>query len=271
MTPAPLALTGPVLFISDLHLTPAMPRTLAAFERFLDDAPSEARSLVILGDFFEFWVGDDERHDPFNQRVIALLRQAAERGLALYLMHGNRDFLLGRRFAREASLTLLPDPVRIEAEGKQLLLSHGDIMCTDDAPYMRFRRWTRKPWVQRLFLSLPLALRLKIARRLRADSEAGRAGGMRMQGDVTATGVDAMLAPGSGQTMIHGHTHRPHRHQEAGGERWVLSDWDFDGSVVRADALRLDTSGLQHVPLAECLRDAPHTAGHLSQDGHPAS
>ncbi|HVL10858.1 MAG TPA: UDP-2,3-diacylglucosamine diphosphatase [Burkholderiaceae bacterium] len=255
MTPAPLVLPGPVLFISDLHLTPAMPRTLAAFERFLDGAAGEARALVILGDFFEFWVGDDERHDPFNQRVIALLRQAAERGLALYLMHGNRDFLLGRTFAREAGLALLPDPVRIEADGHHVLLSHGDIMCTDDVPYMRFRHWTRKPWVQRMFLALPLSLRLKIARRLRADSEAGRAGGMRMQGDVTATGVAAMLVPGAGQTLIHGHTHRPHRHDEAGGERWVLSDWDFDGPIVRADALRLDAGGLQRVPLAERLCD----------------
>jgi UDP-2,3-diacylglucosamine hydrolase len=253
MKPPLLTLPGPVWLISDLHLSPAMPRTLAAFETFLELATESARSLIILGDFFEFWVGDDERDDPFNQHVIACLHAAAQRGLALYLMHGNRDFLLGDAFARDARLTLLQDPTDIECEGQRVRISHGDSLCTNDVSYMRFRHWTRKRWVQRFFLALPLSTRLKIAQRLRADSEAGRDSTPRMQGDVTTEGVNRMLMPGESSVLIHGHTHRPHRHEEAHGERWVLSDWDFDHATARADALSLSREGVKRIALSDLL------------------
>ncbi|MGO4815184.1 UDP-2,3-diacylglucosamine diphosphatase, partial [Cupriavidus sp. 2MCAB6] len=156
-----LAVPAPAWFISDLHLTAEMPRTLASFERVLERAAQGSRALFILGDFFEFWVGDEEADSPFAAQVAAMLRQLASRGVQVYLMHGNRDFLLGQRFARAAGAALLPDPTVIECADQRVVLSHGDMLCTDDERYMKFRRWTRKRWVQRAFLSLPLTLRLR--------------------------------------------------------------------------------------------------------------
>ncbi len=245
---APIPVQAPAWFISDLHLTSGMPRTLAAFQRVLERAAQQARALFILGDFFEFWVGDEETDTPFASDIAAALRRLADAGVPIYLMHGNRDFLIGQRFAKAAGATLLPDPSVIVCAGRRVALSHGDMLCTDDARYMRFRRWTRKRWVQRLFLQLPLATRLGIARRLRADSEAGRSrqaeGAVpRAYGDATPGAVDALLADSAAQTLVHGHTHRPARHAHGTGERWVLTDWDLDGHHPRAAVLQLDASG----------------------------
>lgn len=247
-TPARYTVAGPVLFISDLHLSPALPRTVAAFERFLAQIAIQARTVIILGDFFEFWVGDDERHAPFNARIIEHLRRLAAQGVAIYLVHGNRDFLIGKAFAEAASLTLLPDPALIQSEGQQVLVSHGDVMCTDDLAYMRLRRWTRKPWVRRLFLALPLSARLKIAQRMRARSASHdmRASAF---GDVTPVGVQALFSQCDARTLIHGHTHRPACHNTPYGQRWVLGDWDFDHGTPRADALRVDMHGVHRVTL----------------------
>lgn len=250
---APIPVQAPAWFISDLHLTPGMPRTLAAFERVLERAAHGARTLFILGDFFEFWVGDEETDTPFAAEVAAALRRLADAGVPVFLMHGNRDFLIGRRFAAAAGATLLPDPSVIVCEGRRVVLSHGDMLCTDDERYMRFRRWTRKRWVQRLFLQLPLSTRLGIARRLRADSEAGRArqaeGAMPpTYGDATPAAVDALLGANAARTLIHGHTHRPARHAHDAGERWVLTDWDLDGRHPRAAVLELDAGGFRVLP-----------------------
>jgi UDP-2,3-diacylglucosamine hydrolase len=250
---APIQVQAPAWFISDLHLTPGMPRTLAAFQRVLDQAAQQARTLFILGDFFEFWVGDEETETPFAAGVAAALRQLALAGVPVYLMHGNRDFLIGRRFADAAGATLLPDPSVIHCAGQRVVLSHGDMLCTDDPRYNSFRRWTRKGWVQRLFLALPLATRMKIARRLRADSEAGRAhqaegAAPRDYGDAAPAAVDALLASSHAPTLIHGHTHRPARHAHARGDRWVLTDWDLDGRHPRAAVLQLDTGGFTLLP-----------------------
>lgn len=252
----PIEVPAPAWFISDLHLTPGMPRTLAAFERVLDRAAHDAHALFILGDFFEFWVGDEETDSPFAQRVASALRSLAQRGVPVYLMHGNRDFLIGERFAAAAGATLLPDPTVIVCVGRRIVLSHGDMLCTDDVRYMRFRRWTRKRWVQRLFLALPLAARLAVARRLRADSEAGRARQLRdgeparppSYGDAAPAAVDALLETSGARTLVHGHTHRPARHETAAGERWVLTDWDLDGRHPRAAALQLDAHGFTVLP-----------------------
>lgn len=248
-----LAVPAPAWFISDLHLTPDMPRTLASFERVLARAAQEARALFILGDFFEFWVGDEETDSPFAAQVAALLRQLAGRGVQVYLMHGNRDFLLGPRFARASGAVLLPDPTVIECAGQRVVLSHGDMLCTDDARYMKFRRWTRKRWVQRAFLSLPLALRLRVARRLRADSEASRARQACRDappdyGDTTPQAVAALLRDSHAPVLVHGHTHRPARHESPEGVRWVLTDWDLDGKWPRAAVLQLDAGGFNVLP-----------------------
>ena len=253
---APIEVQAPAWFISDLHLTPGMPRTLAAFDRVLDQAKQQARTLFILGDFFEFWVGDEETETPFAAGVAAALRRVADAGVPVYLMHGNRDFLIGRRFARAAGATLLADPSVIVCAGQRVVLSHGDMLCTDDPRYNRFRHWTRKGWVQRLFLALPLATRQKIARRLRADSEAGRArqadgAAPPDYGDATPAAVDALLAASHASTLVHGHTHRPARHAHARGDRWVLTDWDLDGRYPRAAVLQLDAGGFSLLPQVE--------------------
>lgn len=253
---APIEVQAPAWFISDLHLTPGMPRTLAAFDRVLDQAKQQTRTLFILGDFFEFWVGDEETETPFAAGVAAALRRVADAGVPVYLMHGNRDFLIGRRFARAAGATLLADPSVIVCAGQRVVLSHGDMLCTDDPRYNHFRHWTRKRWVQRLFLALPLATRQKVARRLRADSEAGRArqadgAAPPDYGDATPAAVDALLAASHASTLVHGHTHRPARHAHARGDRWVLTDWDLDGRHPRAAVLQLDTGGFSLLPQVE--------------------
>ncbi|AZG14900.1 UDP-2,3-diacylglucosamine diphosphatase [Cupriavidus pauculus] len=250
---APIEVPAPAWFISDLHLTPGMPRTLAAFQHVLDDAARQARALFILGDFFEFWVGDEETDTPFAAGIAAALRRLADTGVPVFLMHGNRDFLIGQRFARAAGATLLPDPTVIVCGGARVVLSHGDLLCIDDPRYNRFRHWTRKGWVQRLFLALPLNTRLKIARRLRADSEAGRArqadgAAPPDYGDASPAAVEALLASSAARTLVHGHTHRPARHTHAGGERWVLTDWDLDGRRPRAAVLQLDADGFRLLP-----------------------
>jgi len=253
--PLPLQVPAPAWFISDLHLTPGMPRTLGAFRRVLDRAAQDARALFILGDFFEFWVGDEETDAPFAADVAALLRRLADAGVPVYLMHGNRDFLLGPRFAAAAGATLLPDPTLIECAGQRVVLSHGDMLCTDDARYMRFRHWTRKRWVQRLFLALPLSARLAVARRLRAGSEAGRARQLAnpaavppTYGDAAPAAVAALLHAHGATTLVHGHTHRPARHAHGNTVRWVLTDWDLDGRHPRAAALRLGADGFTVLP-----------------------
>jgi len=251
---APVRVSGPVFFISDLHLTASMPATAAAFERFLRTRAREARTLVILGDFFEYWVGDEELADPFHQHIANLLADVAAGDTRVLFMHGNRDFLLGKRFLKAAHATLLPDPTVLEADdGQRIVLAHGDALCTRDTAYMRFRHWTRKRWVQRIFLSMPLRWRLKIAQKMRAESEAGRAmsanvaGEPRaaaMMGDVAPEAVDALLKASNTSTLIHGHTHRPQLHYEPGGSRWVLSDWDFDQAQPRGSFLKLQDGTL---------------------------
>lgn len=247
---APIEVPAPAWFISDLHLTEDMPRTRAAFERVLEQAATHARALFILGDFFEFWIGDEEVDTPFARDIALALRRLAERGVPVYLMHGNRDFLLGKRFAAAAGATLLPDPSVIVCAGQRVVLSHGDALCTDDVRYNRFRKWTRKRWVQRLFLWLPLSTRLGIARKLRANSEGNRLRQL-TYGDATPAAIDALLAATGSHTLVHGHTHRPARHLHGlHGEcvRWVLTDWDLDGSHPRAAVLQLDDRGFAELP-----------------------
>lgn len=250
----PVRVSGPVFFISDLHLTASMPATAAAFERFLRTRAREARTLVILGDFFEYWVGDEELADPFHRHIANLLADVAAGDTRVLFMHGNRDFLLGKRFLKAAHATLLPDPTVLEADdGQRIVLAHGDALCTRDTAYMRFRHWTRKRWVQRIFLTMPLRWRLKIAQKMRAESEAGRAmsanvaGEPRaaaMMGDVAPDAVDALLKASNTSTLIHGHTHRPQLHHEPRGSRWVLSDWDFDQAHPRGSFLKLQDGTL---------------------------
>jgi UDP-2,3-diacylglucosamine hydrolase len=229
--------------VSDLHLCEEAPRTVAAFETWL--ARTDADALLLLGDVFEVWIGDDTRHRPFLWRCLSALREAAARRPVCF-MAGNRDFLLGPAAAADAGLQPLPDPWRVDLCGQPLLLSHGDALCLADAPYQAFRRLVRDTAWQRDFLARPVAEREAIAQRIRSESQGRKAA----QPDLTAwadTDPDECrrwLQAHGASTLLHGHTHRPGVTALGDGlERRVLTDWDFDSHPPRGHVLRLDADG----------------------------
>ena len=216
------------LFISDLHLTPERPATVEAFFRFMDGPARRAKALYILGDLFEYWAGDDLA-DPFNRSIIEALAALPAHGVPTYLVVGNRDFLIGRRFLRAARVTLLKDPSLVPIDGRPTLLMHGDSLCTDDAAYQAFRRRTRSPLVKALFACLPLSTRHAIFQSIRQKSEASKQQKSHDIMDVNGEAVAHTLRAYGRPRLIHGHTHRPARHQLTvdghSCERWVLPDW----------------------------------------------
>jgi len=252
-------------FISDLHLSPAVPGITALFEAFLASLPErQISSLYILGDFFDHWVGDDDCSAPYNARIIAALRQVADQGIELNLLHGNRDFLLGQDFALAAGLRLLPDPYVLSVVTWQFVLSHGDALCTDDRDYQAFRAQVRGPAWQSEFLSKPLAERKAIAAALRQRSEAIKAekrDGADYLMDVNEATVEDFLRDNGYATLIHGHTHRPDRHDHIVDgihcERWVLSDWHQDHTRAWGDCLVWDGDTLHRESLELPLESAP--------------
>lgn len=227
-----------ILLISDLHLEQERPDISRAFLHFLESRASEAEALYILGDFFEVWIGDDAI-SPFQRSIAQALRQLSDSGTRIYLMHGNRDFMIGQAFCREAGCTLLRDPSLVELGGEHVLLMHGDSLCTQDAAYMRLRRWLRNPLALFILRNLPLATRHKLARKLRKESREQT----RMKAsdivDVTPAEVPRIMAAHGVRTLIHGHTHRPAVHQlEVAGQparRIVLGDWDSQGWALQID------------------------------------
>lgn len=230
------------LFISDLHLDESRPHVTDLFLRFLRDEARGARALYILGDLFEAWVGDDDP-TPVGAAVAQGLRAVADAGTQVSFMHGNRDFLVGRRYARRAGMQLLVDPSVILLDGRPALLMHGDLLCTADAGYMAFRAQTRAPDWQAQFLSQPLAARLAFARQAREQSRSHQAalkqaGTMETITDVTEETVREHFVRYGIDLLIHGHTHRPATHDlDVGGRacrRIVLGDWYEQGSVLRA-------------------------------------
>ena len=246
--PPALAVTGAIaaladpIFISDLHLTIERPRTLERFLRFMrDDAPPHPE-LVILGDLFEFWIGDDAA--AAAAPVIAALAAATHSGQRVLVMHGNRDLLLGSDFARATGCTLLADPVTTDVAGTPTLLSHGDAWCTRDVAYQQFRAMVRAPQFQREFLAKPVPERIAVARSARMQSETEKATKAMDIMDVTPDAVAATLARAGVRRVIHGHTHRPGTHLlDVGGalaERWVLPDWDSDAAEPRGGFLDFD-------------------------------
>lgn len=240
----------PLLLISDLHLSPDIPRTVTAFERFILVTADSADSVFVLGDLFEYWIGDDMlKVDPFAARIAELLHTLSERGITLYVMHGNRDFLLGRRFMRAAGAIWLPDPFVMSVFGSRIVLAHGDALCTADRKYQTFRRLVRCRPVQFLFLAWPLKWRRALAERMRLSGDEGRHRPASPLYDVTSEGVAALFKASKTSTMIHGHTHKPARHQERDGTRWVLPDWDLDHGSHRGGYLRIDAEGIQALPL----------------------
>ena len=227
------------LFVSDLHIDAAHPQIAARFHEFLAHDARAATALYVLGDLFESWVGDDDP-DEVQRGVIAALRELATHGVPCFVMHGNRDFLIGERFAAASGATLLPDPVLITLYGERALVMHGDALCTGDRPYQRLRATVRDPDWQRRFLALPVAARRALAGAARAGSRAHNASLAPTIADVEAPSVAAVLRAAGVGTLIHGHTHRPgiHRFDVDGiaRTRIVLGDWYDTGSVLRWDS-----------------------------------
>ncbi len=226
-------------FISDLHLAVDRPQGTETLLSFLAGAARQAEQLFILGDLFEYWIGDEALAEPMPSQVAAALRELAADGTAVSFMHGNRDFLIGEQFAQAAGLRLLPDPFPLSLYGTPTLLMHGDTLCTDDTEYMEFRKVVRNPAWQAEFLAKPLAERIKLAQAARTESEhAKQVKSMEIM-DVSTDAVEAVLRDHRYPRLIHGHTHRPatHHHLVDGHrcERIVLSDWYDRGSYLHCD------------------------------------
>ncbi|MFM8610993.1 MAG: UDP-2,3-diacylglucosamine diphosphatase [Burkholderiaceae bacterium] len=239
-----------VEFISDLHLSPAQPATLLAWQHYLRSTRAEA--VFILGDLFEVWVGDDSADASsdggFEAECTRALREAAQ-GRAVFVMHGNRDFLIGAHWCDACGVRLLPDPTALDAFGHRWLLSHGDALCLEDREYQAFRTQVRSAAWQHEFLSRPLAQRRAIARGLRDASEE-RKRSESLWADVDTQAARNWLAAAHSRTLIHGHTHRPAEHSLGDGlRRVVLSDWALDDAPPRAEVMVLNAQGLHREPL----------------------
>lgn len=228
---------SPTLFISDLHLADERPEINTLFFRFINEIAISAKSLYILGDLFEYWVGDDQLdHDPLARAVADALRSLGNSGVQLFFMHGNRDFLIGERFARETGLIILSDPTLIELNAERVLLLHGDTLCSDDVEYQKFRTLTRSENWQRETLAKPYAERSALAHSIRAQSDSAKAIKAEEIMDVTPATVERTFREYGFPIMIHGHTHRPATHQHLidghSCERWVLADWHGRGEYL---------------------------------------
>jgi UDP-2,3-diacylglucosamine hydrolase len=241
-------------FISDLHLDESRPRTMAAWQGYMAHTPADA--VLILGDLFELWVGDDMRNEPFEALCTQTLRDAGQR-LWLGLMVGNRDFLLGHELLTHCHGHALTDPLLLEAFGHRHVLTHGDAWCLSDTEYLAFRGMVRNPAWQQQFLSAALPQRLSTARRMRAQSQARKdAPTMETLADVDPATAAAHLRQANSLSLIHGHTHRPATEPFGlpGAQRHVLSDWDLDQAPLRAEVLRLSADGLSRLSLEQaCL------------------
>ena len=202
----------------------------------------------MLGDLFNAWPGDDDSGDPFNASVIDAFRLLSDRGIPVFFQHGNRDFLLGSRFAQSTGGTLLAEEVVVDIEGTPTLLMHGDQLCTDDVGYQQFRAQVRNPQWQQMVLEQPLAMRKALAKEMREGSDSSKAGKSMKIMDVNADAVSQAFHRHGVSRMIHGHTHRPARHvvtvDGRERERIVLPDWRDSGAYVLVDGERIETHPL---------------------------
>jgi UDP-2,3-diacylglucosamine hydrolase len=227
------------LFISDLHLDENNPEISDMFELWIKNVPpSTTEAIYILGDLFEAWIGDDDL-TPFHNRMIKAIRSATDKGIPVYLMHGNRDFLLGKAFLERTGCRLLSDPSNIQLYQQSALVMHGDTLCTRDIGYLKARRWLRNVFLQQLFLLLPLSIRKKIAARMRkASQQHTRSASMEMM-DVAQQEVVRMMKDHHVSLLIHGHTHHQgiHRFQlnDHTVSRIVLGAWHHQGSILVCD------------------------------------
>ncbi|WP_095100648.1 UDP-2,3-diacylglucosamine diphosphatase [Pseudomonas sp. Irchel 3A5] len=240
-----------ILLISDLHLQEERPDITRAFLDLIAGRARDAQALYILGDFFEVWIGDDAM-SPFQRSISQALRELSDSGTQIFLMHGNRDFMIGRAFCKAAGCTLLPDPSVVQLNGEPVLLMHGDSLCTRDEGYIRMRRYLRNPLTLFVLRNLPKSTRHKLARKLRNESRSQT----RMKAndivDVTPEEVPEVMQQFGVRTLIHGHTHRPAIHKlqigDQAARRIVLGDWDKQGWAVQVDEQGFQLGAFDFVP-----------------------
>jgi UDP-2,3-diacylglucosamine hydrolase len=246
-------------FISDLHLAPDTPRTVDAWAAYLLATPAEA--VIVLGDLFDVWVGDDARHDGFEATCASVLAQATSRRRVAFMV-GNRDFLLGTEMLKDCGVTALPDPTVLVAFRQRVLLSHGDALCLADTEYQRYRALVRSvPW-QAEVLALPLAVRRRMATQMRHASEQRQEGGVlpAEAADIDAAAAVEWMHQAATPVLVHGHTHRPGSDPLAPGcVRHVLTDWDLDHAddTPRAEVLRFTAGGFARLSLTQAMRGGP--------------
>lgn len=223
------------LFIADLHLSDDRPDITAAFDGFMSNQARNAAALYVLGDLFEAWIGDDDT-STFNRHIKQSFRHLTDSGVPVYFIHGNRDFLIGRRFALETGIQLLPEQQVIDLYGEKVLIMHGDSLCTRDHKYMAFRRKSRGWWWPKLMLALPLWYRRRVAHNARKSSALHQKNSSEQIMDVTPSEVDRVMTETGVSKLIHGHTHRPAVHKfklgDKQAQRIVLGDWYSQSSVL---------------------------------------
>ena len=223
------------LFISDLHLSPALPEITDCFVRFMREEAIHADALYVLGDLFDFWIGDDDRSDFANQ-IRSEFQFLTSCGVSCYFTQGNRDFLVGKRFAKETGVTLLGDETVIELYDKKAVILHGDTLCTDDLEYLKFRQTVHQPWLQKIFNRIPLFIKKKIINKVQTDIRSDKQHKSLDIMDVTQSEVESVMEKHQVELMIHGHTHRPNIHTFQSSDkqktRIVLGDWYTQGSVL---------------------------------------
>ncbi len=248
----------PILFISDLHLEESRPDITANLLYFLREHAGKCHSLFILGDLFEVWIGDDES-TALTQEVATALHSFQAQGSSVFLLHGNRDFLMGSAYAEQCGATLIEEPYVLETDNGKHLLVHGDSLCTDDVDYMKFRDMVRNPQWQQEFLSQSLSARREFADQARQQSQAATAGKAMDIMDVNQQAVEELLHTSQMTSLIHGHTHRPKVHdiqldspinEQQRALRLVLGDWDKSGWYAELVENKLS---LHQFPLQEVV------------------
>jgi len=232
-----------VAFISDLHLTPDRPHSSEMFQTFAESAPKLLSSLYILGDLFEYWIGDDGVTELGHGETESAIKSIVDAGTKVYFLHGNRDFLIGEDFSKRTGCMLLPDPIVIEEDGLRILLTHGDALCIEDVEHQEARKQMLSSKWKMAFLETPLRQRFETADNMRKKSELGKKTKPMEIMDVTQSAVEKIMREHGVNTMIHGHTHKPAAHEfDLDGQlarRFVLGDWYEQKSLILLDQGKL--------------------------------
>lgn len=242
-----MTVSNNVLLVSDIHLSVDTPLRTELFLQFINQYVDNIKSLYILGDLFECWVGDDDMNNAFHERIVLALRHVVERGVKLFVMVGNRDFLLGSKFAKLSGAVLLNDPTLITVAEKKILLMHGDAQCTNDIQYRTFRAIVRNIFIQKIFLLFPLKWRQSWAQKLREQSQKRNKMKTSEMMDVNLMTICKIFETSDVKIIIHGHTHRPARHVlEVNGKacvRFVLPDWEVEEKIKRGGGIMINEQG----------------------------